>query len=57
MRRERKTTLVTHSLAWSLAAYLTLTTAVSVSVFTVGEGGGGGGTKKEIKSKFTKCES
>lgn len=27
----------THSLAWSLAAYRTLTTAVSVSVFTVGE--------------------
>lgn len=27
----------THSLAWSLAAYRTLTTAVSVSVFTVRE--------------------
>ena len=29
--------IYTHSLAWSLAAYRTLTTAVSVSVFTVGE--------------------
>lgn len=27
----------THSLAWSLAAYRTLTTAVSVSVFTAGK--------------------
>lgn len=27
----------TYSLAWSLAAYRTLTTAVSMSVFTVGE--------------------
>lgn len=30
----------THSLAWSLAAYRTFTTAVSVSVFTVGEHSG-----------------
>lgn len=45
-----------YSLAWSLAAYRTLTTAVSVSVFTEGEGDGGVRYTRRLIHSIFDCE-